>query len=81
MRNISGCINISSGFSYSAREIVFMLSEQGYIPNIKYVFEESSYEVRDSLVDNSRLCQAMSIDSSILSPFASSRIFEMVSVM
>lgn len=81
IKNISGCINISSGFSYSAREVVSILSKQGYIPNINYVFEESSYEVKDSLVDNSKLCQVISIDSSILAPFAPSRILEMVSVM
>lgn len=81
MSGLNGCFNVSSGFSYSARDLVAILSSHGYTPNVEYDFSECPYEVKDSLVDNSKLCDFTSIDNSSLDPFTPLKISRMVSVM
>ena len=71
-------INIASGFSYSAREVVEVLSANQIFPVFEYVDSADDFEVKDSLVSASLVRSILRLDDYSLAPFRPANILDMV---
>ena len=69
-----GILNVASGYSFSANEIVEILRGAGFSPVVNLSSESSAFDVDCSQVDNSRLCSALNIDHQLLYPFTDSKL-------
>ena len=71
-------INIASGFSYSAREVVEALSTNQIFPVFEYVDSADDFEVKDSLVSTTLVRSILRLEDYSLAPFTPANIFDMV---
>ena len=73
-------LNFSSGFSFSAVDIVQLLETIGVSPKIQLSSGSLHYEVQDSLVSCARLCSCLSLRNDHFYPFFEERLEEMIDV-
>jgi len=71
-------LNIASGFSYTARELISTLEEFSLNPNVDYKDSGEEYDVADSLLDNARLLALLDIEKEKLSPFSHQNLQDVV---
>ena len=72
-------LNLASGFSFSANQIVDLLNVNGISPCVTRSSDSSSYDVTRSIVDNSRLCHQLNRSSDSFFPFTASRVASLLS--
>ena len=70
-------LNIASGYSFSANEIVEVLKVGGFSPVVTLSSDSSKYDVNRSEVDNSRLCSALNIRPQSLYPFTDTKLWSL----
>ena len=70
-------VNIASGFSYSARQVVEMLNVNDIFPCVEYVDAYDDFEVDDSLVANDLVRSILSLSAEDCNPFKLDNISSM----
>ena len=76
--NLPEFLNFSSGFSFTALDIVDILRDIGLTPKIQITSDCLSYEVHDSLVSSELLCRHLGLSSDAFYPFYEGCLEEMV---
>lgn len=71
MTSLPNIINICSGTSLSAREIIDIMNSRSIFPNFSYIPDQPVYEVKDSLLSNKLLTSLL--DTSIIRPLSLSQ--------
>ena len=77
LESLPAIINIASGFSYSAREVIQVLNANQIFPVFEYVAVADNFEVKDSLVSASLVRSILRIEDYSLAPFSPSNILDM----
>ena len=67
-------LNVASGYSFSANEIVEVLKGAGFFPVVTLSSDSSEFDVSCSEVDNSRLCSVLNIHPQSLYPFTDTKL-------
>lgn len=76
--SLPAIINIASGFSYSAREVIEVLNTNQIFPVFEYVNFADDFEVKDSLVSASLVRSILRLEDCSLVPFGPANILDMV---
>ena len=77
LESLPAIINIASGFSYSAREVIEDLNANQIFPLFEYVDTADDFEVKDSLVSASLVRSILRLDDYFSAPFSPSNILDM----
>ena len=77
LKSLPCVINISSGFSYSAREVIQVLYDNRIFPSFEYIDMADAFEVEDSLVSSSKLRSILSLEEDELLPFKANNVLGM----
>ena len=77
LEDIPNIVNISSGFSYSARQIIHILNNYSFSPCFEYIDSHEPYDVYDSLVSSDLLRTLLCKSEHELMPFRSNNILNM----
>lgn len=70
-------VNIASGFSYTAREVISMLEKNMIFPSFQYVEDSDPFEVIDSVVSSSFVRSIVGLTEDELYPFKESNVLSM----
>ena len=70
-------VNVASGFSYSARQVIDILHSNHIFPSFEYIDTADEFEVEDSLVSSELVRSLLSLPEDILIPFRNENILEM----
>ena len=76
-KSLPHVINIASGYSYSAREVIEILNDHQIFPVFEYVDTSNDFEVRDSLVSADLVRSILHLKKDCMIPFKAANIFEM----
>lgn len=71
-------LNFSSGFSFTALDIVDILRKNGLSPKIQITSDCLSYEVQDSIVSSELLCKHLGLNPDSFYPFYEGCLDEMI---
>ena len=77
IENLPEVINIASGSSYSAREVIEALQANQIFPIYEYIDASDDFEVDDSLVSSSLVRSILFIPETTLLPFSANNILSM----
>ena len=77
-KDIPVVINMASGYSYSAREIVQRMEENDVYPSVEYIDDSKSFEVNDSLVSPRLILGLSGKSKESLQPLARSNLMDML---
>ena len=77
LENIPNIINVASGFSYSARQIIQVLNKHSIFPCFEYIESSESYDVCDSLVSSQLLRTLLCKNEHDLLPFRLNNVINM----
>ena len=71
-------LNVCSGYSFSAIEIVSILNANNIFPNVRYSSQQFSYEVLDSILSNYQLCESCGLKAENLNPFLDHKMHQLI---
>lgn len=74
LSNLPKIINVASGYSFCAREIVSILNKSGCRPCVQYSRSTLDYEVKQSRLSNRKLLNILGIEKENLHPFQPEKI-------
>ena len=77
-QSYSSVLNIASGYSYSARDIVHFLKSHGLQPRVEYLKESREFEVNDSIVLPDAALRVAGLAKSDISPLTSANLDEII---
>ena len=78
LKQLPSIINIASGFSYSAKEVINLLNEASIFPCVEYIDDSKSYEVCDSLISSDYAKQLTGMSDNELEPLTQSKIVKVI---
>ena len=70
-------VNIASGFSYTAREVISILEKNKFYPSFDYIDDSDSYEVIDSIVSSELVRSIVNLTADDMYPFNASNLLSM----